>query len=857
MNHKHLLKFYSNFMILLLFLLFGISLSAQQDTLYFDAKWKPTVKDSASFFRPPIRKVGRLYNVKDYYVNGQIQMEGFSKSAEKDVWQGRTTWYNKDGSIYQQGNYSEGKLDGDFVSILNDRELVAEFKNNRYVSGERNINCGGGRYLYTKTVNDTLVEVMHGDDINGLRYETYSAVDCSKTYYTRYFGDNGTYLGERTTSRDGYSKGTEVHYYQNPMRVSEILYYDTKGQIFATDYYYKTGQVREKFDQEKLQKTFYTVAGKEIGKLNYRLENDRLKPFEGSHYYFFYGYNNRKNELIQSWRIYENGKLKYEELRYENQNVKSKTEYEDGKKTLQITFDEKGDEIARVTYENYIPQSGTEIIGDRETKYENGKAVSEIHYYPQTKKILSKKTSETETFYDKNGEELGVLKYDPSSTYPKPFDGKRFTASYEGEISSIEEYKEGSLHKRTSYRKRRIDDSQNVTHKHIEIYEEGSFNKAKEMAFYSNEKIQSEISYNGYDKVAGTFYDMQGNLLGSYDYKNKDGTKYEFFGDSDQIKLFEERNEGKMLKSKRYTYGPNNRGGLIDAVLIEEIDVDCCAKSYNIDGELIAECIFKDQKPWVGTIYNSSERTLYTLKNGERNGVYKKLDYNGKTVLEKGQYENDKAVGAFDFYSYQENLERTEQYKDGQLHGKTVYFAPDGKELASIIYDNGKPINGKVLAKSYSRRPPSEEIYKDGILIERLSFDDNGKRITKFKDGEEKETIAYHKDSAIKRLSYALENGYLSGEVIRYDNKGVEISRATFENGKLKEGKVFLEGTNIKGRPDHIILERRPDFLKVTFMGENDKVLFTAEENLAFGVATVFTQQLGVYMDYIGPNNLF
>lgn len=832
-------------------------LFAQQDTLYYTSNWKTTVKDSASFFRPPVQKLGKLYKVKDFFINGQLQMEGFSKNAEKDIWEGRTTWYNEDGSIFQQGNYSDGKLNGDFVSILDDKQLVAEFKNNRYVSGERNLDCGDGRYLYTKTVGDTIVEIMHGADINGLRYETYRTADYSKTYYTRYYGKNGTYIGERKISKDGYASGTEVDYYRNPMRIREIRYYDAKGQIFSTDNYYENGQYREKFNKVELSKTYYTTDGKELGKMKYRVDRGRLKPFEGKHFYFFYGYNNRKNELIQSIRDYENGKIVYEEHRYENQTVKSKTEYDEGKKTLQISFNEMGEEIARITYDNYIPQNGTEIIGDTETTYEDGKVVSAIQYYPKTKIVLSKKTPESEKFYDKDGKELGVLKYDLSVDYPKPYEGKRFTASYEGEISLIEEYKAGSLYKQTSFRKRVLTEDKSETYKKITIYEEGSYNKVKEMAFYSTNQIQSEISFSGYDKTFGTFYDMQGKVLGTFDYRKKDGTLYEFFGESDYVKLFEMYGEGKLFKSKKYTYGPNNKFGNIDPVLIEDIDIDCCAKSYNIEGDTIAECTFKDQKPWEGTIYDTLDRTLYTIKNGERNGSYKKLDYNGNIILEKGQFENNMAQGEFNYYSYQEILQRTERFKDDKLHGETVYYNPDGTALTSIIYENGKPMNGTILLKSYSKNPANKEIYKEGKLIERLSFDENGKRVTKFKDGKETETIAYHKESNVKRLSYAVDNGYLTGAVVRFNENGVETNRAIFENGKFIKGDVILYGTNIKGRPDHIILERKPDFLKVTFMGQNDKVLFTAEENLAFGVATVFTQQLGVYMDYITPNNLY
>jgi|GEM_PF-1237055 len=843
---------------LFLLALLSVGLSAQQDTLYFGEGWKPTVKDSASFFRPPIKKQGELFIVKDYFISGQLQMEGLSKSDEKDIWQGQTTWYNKDGSIYQQGNYTDGKLNGDFVSILNNKKLIAEFKNSNYVSGERNINCGGGIFLYTKSVGDTIVEVMHADDIKGLRYETYRSADYKKgTYFIKYYGKEGTYIGQRRITKDSYAQGTEVDYYRNPMRVREIRYYNDEGQVFSSDYYYENGQVREKFDKTVLSKTFYSADGQELSILNYQLNKGRLKPFNGSHYYFYYGYNNQNNELIQSIRTYREGRLEYEEFRYKNQTPKSKAEYEAGKKIVQISFDETGKEIAQITYENYLPLNGTEIIGDRQTTYEDGKMVSEITYYPTTQIKLSEKTPETETFYDKQGKLLGVLNFDTTDNYAKPYEGQRFIADYQGDISSIEEYKGGFLSKRTSFRKRRVDDSKSLIHKHIEIFEEGGFNRTKEIAFYSNGQKQSEIDYKGYYETFGTFFDKEGIVLGSYDYKKKDGVLYKFFGDADPVKLMEVRKEGKLLKSKVYTYAPNTRGAVMATVLVEEFDIDCCAKFYTPDGNVIAEYSLKDQEAWEGTIYNTNSRQMYTLKEGKRNGAYKKYDYSNKSVLEQGQYENDMAFGTFEYFNYQGGLERTEQYKNDKLNGKTTYFDGNGKEIAKLIYEDGKPMDGILLRKAFSGKLPNEETYENGKLIKRVSQDPNGKRITKFVDGKETETIAYYKDSDTKRLSYSVENGYINGEVVRYDKKGVETGRGIFENGKFREGIVFMHGTSVKGKPDHIILERGPDVLKVTFMGQNDKVLFQSEENLAFGVATVFTQQLGIYMDFLNPSNLY
>lgn len=832
---------------------------AQNDTIYYNAKWKVTVKDSASFYRPPIKKEGDLFRVQDYFIDGTLQMNGTSKSDEKDLWEGVVTWYNKDGSIHQQGNYTNGRLDGEFVTILNGKKLVAEFKNNRYITGQQNISCGGGMYLYTRQKGDTIIATMYGEDLNGLRYETYRLKDSKRgDLFTKYYKADGSYMGKKSITADGYVDGIEVDYYRSPMRIREVRTYDDQGYVFASDFYYRNGEFREKFEEEpELKQTYFSSDGKVLGELFLQMKNGKPIPWTGRQVNFYYQHLNEDNASVQTIRDYKNGTMVYEEMHYENQVIKSKTYYENGGKERQISFDETGKEIGSIEYANYLPINGVELIGDRKSTYKDGVLVSETNYYPKTKNVLSKKTDALETYYDKEGNELGVLKYDNANNYPKPWDGTRFVASYEGEVSSIEEYKNGYVTKKTSFRKRSVGDKKTVRFKNIETFEENGFDRLKEISFYSNGNKQSEIDYKKYEKVFGTFYDRTGKLLGTYDYIKKDGVMFEFFGDSDEVRLMEERKETKLLRSKVYTYGPNREYGAIDPVLIEDIDVNCCAKFYSAQGDLLAECTFKDQKPWSGTAYNTTERTKFTLKNGLRNGLYQKLDYNNITVLEEGQFKNDEEQGLFKYYDYNANLVRTDNFTNGELDGETIYYDTEGSVLAKLHYKNGKPIDGIKISKAYAGNEPTKETYEDGVLVERVSTAETGKRVTKYEEGQEKETTAYYPDSDKKRLSYSVENGYLEGTVIHYDTSGSEKHRATIEKGKLKEGTVYLTAGNIRGGASYIILEIESGLLKVRFMGKDDKVLFAAEEKLAFGTDTVFMQNLNIYMDYLGPDRLY
>ena len=61
--------------ILILLLSIATNLMAQKDTLYYKldtvwhTNWLPSSKKDAEFYRPmPLKKVGNLYQIKDYYI---------------------------------------------------------------------------------------------------------------------------------------------------------------------------------------------------------------------------------------------------------------------------------------------------------------------------------------------------------------------------------------------------------------------------------------------------------------------------------------------------------------------------------------------------------------------------------------------------------------------------------------------------------------------------------------------------------------------------------------------------------------------------------------------------------------------
>ncbi len=842
----------------IVFYLFLISIalpvSAQSDTLYYNASWKPVISDSASFYRPPIQKEGDLFHVRDYYKSGKLQMDAVSAKADTDFWQGKVSWYNEDGTLFQEGNYIKNRLNGEFVTTFMGKKIVANYENGYFISGKQNIPSGSIQIL-TEKKGDSIIEKFYQDDLNGIRYEYYGTKTKSRGL-SKYYDAKGELIGEKTPLPNGYFKGVEVFYNYNPMRVRDINYY-TFGNLLIGERYYANGQAREKVSKEPVwSKTYFDENGKQLAKVSYSYENERLMPQEGTELFFDYATKYRKiSSKVVTSRAYSKRDLVEEKTFYPSGQVKTKTQYANKQKELQVSYDESGQETNRMQYKGYNPYNGTEILKDRKATYKDGELVEEIRYYPGTEIVQSKKTQTKEVFYDKEGKVLGELEMEYKNKYAKPMNGQRFVMDYkDGDVTSIEILKDGFVTNRTTYRKRQYGKDVYKTFRSIEEYDDRNY-RTRRMEFYSNGKLQSDISFKNYKEVSGKYFDKEGSQLGTYDYEKEQGSLYEFFPESDELKRMEVRENGEITRLKQYDYGARSDYGEINPVLIEDMDATCCASYYSREGKLIAKLTYKEGKPWDGQLYDKNKLTLYTFKEGVRNGVYQKLDYSQR-VLEEGNFVNDKQEGIFNYYNYQGKLTKKENYSDGYLEGTAYYYNEAGKEIGRMQYEKDKPVNGKRVTSAY-RDQIQYELYKNGMLIEQQFYGANGKVLTKNLTGNKKQSIAYFKDSDKKKLDYLTSNTYLDGKVIRYDEKGTIVHTAEFTNGNLKSGTVLLKGGEVGSNVHYLKVSKNKDMVNVEFYDlENNKV-FSAEENIFSKGSAVFMKKLYVYMDYLSGDKLY
>ncbi|MEM7485350.1 MAG: hypothetical protein AAF348_09090 [Bacteroidota bacterium] len=841
--------------LILLFVVFSsnFSLVAQNDTIWYDTSWKVTEKSNAAFFRPPVVEKEGLFLIKDFYVDGQIQMEGVSKFKDKDYWHGEVTWYNSDGSLLQTGNYVENRLEGKFITSLQGEKLTANYENGKFVSGKQNIKSYGTQY-YKEIDKDTVIDITHKNGLNGIRGETYTLTDEDNygRVKSRYYNKSGKLVAQMSYDRGSPINGSEAYFRKGLDGIYQISYYKNKTYLGANSYDI-SGQIREELISEPDYRTvYYDETGKELGGVSYRLKENRLVPVNGKKYAFDYkkqregkefvpsSISNYKNERLSWVRNFKNGKL-FSYTTYSDKNYREKIRY----------YDTNGAVMDSLVFRDYQPYEGTELLLNGAIKrYKNGKLVQETVYYPESNIIFKKRDGYTEQFFDKSSTVIGEMTLDDEKYYA-PVDGEQFTVDREGRITSSQTYKDSKL-ARDYYISYNYDTG--LAYKEEKIYDTDGYSYKKKISYYSNGQIRSDIDFEKYKEVFGTFYDKEGSLIGNFDYEENEGTLYEFFYGADEVKKKETWKNGKNIRLLRYEDVYVSRGQEKDYVLVEDINISDEAKIYNREGELLSSLKFREGKPFEGTFFDYKERTKYTYKDGLKNGLYEKYDY-GERVLESGQYNMDLREGKFTYYDNYGKVSSYIHYAKDKREGEAAYFDAKGSTIAKMVYKNDEPYQGKQVVSTYNDK--KIEVYEQGKLISSLVEKKTGDFYTVHKEDGLQNVIVYYPSSKNKKYEFVLRNNSLDGTVDRYDTKGAKMHSATFSNGSFIKGEIWMAPIyDYNKNLEKIRCVKTKDSMEVEVESKTNGIVFKALEKTQLGLESQINK-LNLGLNYINYKDLY
>jgi len=117
----------------------------KSDTVYFNKKWKITVKDSAEYYRLT-SLVNEGYLVTNHYMNGKIQMTGALKKLDPEIKEGSFEYFSEKGNMTEKGSFVTNKKTGLWFTYYPDGLpwIVDQYKDGK-LEGERLFNWGNGQ----------------------------------------------------------------------------------------------------------------------------------------------------------------------------------------------------------------------------------------------------------------------------------------------------------------------------------------------------------------------------------------------------------------------------------------------------------------------------------------------------------------------------------------------------------------------------------------------------------------------------------------------------------------------------------------------------------------------------------------
>ena len=115
------------FCLLFLLMIVRVALSyAQNDTAFFNSEWKDCGRTKAMYYQL-VQKKESGYLVKNYFMNGQLQMSAHCSSVTPMIKEGHCIYYDSTGTKVSHGIYSGNKETGIWTSFYNDgKDSVVE-----------------------------------------------------------------------------------------------------------------------------------------------------------------------------------------------------------------------------------------------------------------------------------------------------------------------------------------------------------------------------------------------------------------------------------------------------------------------------------------------------------------------------------------------------------------------------------------------------------------------------------------------------------------------------------------------------------------------------------------------------------
>lgn len=388
-----------------IFIAFLGTFASAQERIYIDLHGNKVPKERAELYRE-VQKKDSLYEIKDFFLSGKLQMVGYSKNPEMtstDMLLGKFFTYHENGKVKIEG-FRENELYFHYKEFDENGKFIAESERNEQGT---TLKSTAGKYssfdelIFTNNDNSVIKRVSYDKDITKIRMESLSSENGNTI--THFYDEKGKLIGTNTFDENFASNGTEVSFYKNPMRVASIRKME-KGKNISEEIFYGNGKRFSLSELKEDQKItlYFNEKGKEIGKLIEKKQDDIFfTPQSGNMLSL-----SEDGKFVESDTEYKLGMRTKSVSFYENGKTKSITDYNIENWVGKITyFDNKGKEQEKIIYEDGQPFDGKyyDDFGKNPsfTAYKEGKMV-EMQTFDEQKRLrfVKKHQPNSEYSYD-------------------------------------------------------------------------------------------------------------------------------------------------------------------------------------------------------------------------------------------------------------------------------------------------------------------------------------------------------------------------------------------------------------------------------------------------------------------------
>lgn len=752
--------------------------------------------------------------------------------------------YNSDGVLKFTNTFDlYDNIDTIYTTDIRDgQKYKCTFKDNAPYNGKFFF-LDNNMYFYIELVNGVNKSSALFNPDNLANHISLEFTDENNTQEL-YYDENGKLLYTAKIKDGNYYEGTRIGLFKNKFKIKTIE--NRKGgKITDVIQYYSTGEIKAKGirKENKYTQTFYNKQGDQIGQQSFVQFYNRLIEKEGAAYTYsneeneddiniisYYSNNNlvkienfytspKKNTIEAIAYLKKEGLVGYEKIEYfdENQVLKGS-----------ILFDEKENK----------PKDGTVFNKNKTTVYVNGKITEQTIYYSNGQ-IFEHTKDYLSIYYDKKGNEIGRAILNKTEDKDKKYLSGTSYKMEDDLITEMSSYENS----KTTHSKLYVTDNE-ISELGLEVLFRNG-NQYRSTMYFPNGNKAIVLQYgmkNNTTLSQGTYYQENGDLIGTYDFIQESGTIVKY---SDDLKIvsIETTQDGKPLTKKEFgIYGEDKILTEPSYYVYAYTDYNKSGETYDETGEVLSFTEYREGKPYEGLVYNFDTENNLATETSYKEG--KKVD---KETIRNTETNETSSVNFYEegelikVATYNEGvLFKIAEYKNGELEGTTSFFSPDNKLISTVSFNENLPIEGTYIYKqeNYLVKTTFKDknrITKQIYYIDPTSGHETLVMLEKYIDNNTINRSVYNQTTGKLIYDYSVKENVLEGLLKYYEGDRLK-HQATFENGKISGGTVAIIDFSFdpitdshEDYPNHTVITKSKNTYHITIEDESKKELLNMQ----------------------------